>query len=1007
MNTVTLHPSGLYDQTASIRATLNSTTALTGTASFGPKSVSTNTTAIPLAASSGTNELYSVNISAQGNTFNSLYFRSGIPPMWAPGPTLIGSIAGNRIYGTNDGSLDSSANIADGAYTGGTLNILRRDENGDTLSPDLNITRFFNKRWMRFGTFGGDGTTSFEWHIENDEKRDTNRWIGVSVLDSGGLSTPVIQGNQPFYVPATFVDPTTTESSPTGVTIVGDGSAETNITAVTVTPLANGESGFTWSVTGGPSNATYQLWMSDHDPADPEFDPGYNAAYLEVDGDISGYAPGDVIFFRNRILDRNFRTHKGHDRNQVSFGDWPYDTRNSDLRSGDPGMLVTMEPDTLGEFGNTGLYTRTVKSADFSLSYRIFMGGGTMQGSRTIPDLNREITIKMPFRTSSAATLNCRLSISGITNDDVEITSINGVAQPAGTFFPQPIPVSPTVSEIDIRVRFLVEDTSSGFNFISLDLPQGTFDSGPVNAFYSDTTEMALTAGFFGKYEDFTRVSGSPSRKVGIRDHATIKTQPNSYGMADLLVYDTPMIDRHRELLAVTDTFFFQYDAHFSVADLNRMFEYLFVPAGLGSEFADLRAAGGQTLPILDAFALLILENFNEPWNTGNPAFYNFPQNMVDHTDGSTLSAGAALGAHWNAVLKIWRANPFHSQTNFESRLAAGTLALYAGGQIGLDYGQETALECPDLSIVGANNYIGGWEGGLGGTADDIPIEYYRKLHWPGTVNVARLNVFDGRTQVVNAARGPGEFTLINAIYEDGLSFSDTNNIPEGESRFARSLAGAAVLLSNMIHEAKIGIPHRYYFQFGPGPKWQTHTQFAVNRGQDPIGQTLACALLNAFCIGTIHDFDLGLVARRTVEVRAGDIYLDVPEIEAHRIDTGDGAQTVQILNRNLDYTLIDPGDGIFSITGDQPSISDDGQRTVDLVLPFSSATAITKYEIVSDFTGNAYKFDAHNWVNPGEHANAANIQIQETEITGWSGGPLTQTIQPGIATVFRFEGVA
>ncbi|WP_128255513.1 hypothetical protein [Falsirhodobacter deserti] len=462
-----------------------------------------------------------------------------------------------------------------------------------------------------------------------------------------------------------------------------------------------------------------------------------------------------------------------------------------------------------------------------------------------------------------------------------------------------------------------------------------------------------------------------------LRTHAFSKLAQRTYDLAQLTdpgglgsVAGGNTLPQTLEVIeAVESTPWLQIQPHFSREEWLGLAEYLAAPADAGP-WAEKRAAQGQTEPWTDVFDRIYLEIGNETWNgLFKPWVFS---SMKDAATGETYGTGEVYGLYQEYVLSILEESPVWDA--LEPRLVP-----VLGGWVRQSYGFDAARRSPRSRILTHADYIGGWDQGEG-PVRPTPEGFASVLaHSPQRTALDAAEAHEALEDL--PAR---DVPLQLGTYESGPGYAmnglnGTAVTPEQaaeQEKVMKSVAAGTATLDTFLTRMRNGDTIQNYFTFDRGDYWKSHAVWY--QGGQPYPSWAWLALLNTELLGDMLKVEAEDVPSRDLEAMGRRKALD----DAAQID-------VQALRQDDRLSVIVMSRLVPGVPEGQ-----DGHASVEVDLPISAASSLTRYSMTGDYDDNNIEGEAAKIVAEDLPVPAAPSQLRIDDLP------------PGEVLIYVFDGI-
>jgi hypothetical protein len=820
--------------------------------------------------------------------------------------------------------------------------------------------------------------TSIVYLFDFWNRAGAQQWFAVRAYNAAGEVGP-LSNVATFTTPAPHAPSALTKTATNGKAL---GAETGGLTAPTITLAQDGaNSAVTITVTGTVAGAEgYALYMSDADPATHRGE----WVQLEADGGGALMEGSDLLLLRktHRHPGRTWVTNRVADDSVGKVGIAPtLVTRGAGEWWGDnPGETYQWKPHDPADYpGAPSHYVEIEMEAGKSRTPLTYSFGGEAQNWYVAPKPGVTYRVECWMRADRALAIHPTLW-GGLEGNAATVTAVDDAPATIVWGYNDNLTWSIETSWQKKSFEFNIDGAITDDGLFNMMFPvegPGRYDFSGFRIFEADTPYDAITPAELTRYEE--------SGLSCLRPHGLVKSNGvgKAYDLHDMIVGSRRSTGLHAALLKAEQLgvpLWLQHDI-LTEAELLGLVEYLFAPDGT-SAWTDLRAALGRATPWPTSL-IVRWEFFNEAWNT-MAEFYVFPA-LTDSVGGAARSSAEVYGAYCE-----WAANVLKGSPHWPAGLSDDIWVLGGHAASGFGFGEDASVFAPTFGRVSYAPYLGGWESDNGGAAQpETTTAYDEILRFPGAETPMRIANWETWRAAAEAARGGPPLKW--DVYEDqggfNLPSSGVDDTPY--DRTMKSVAGGAALLDKYLAQFKAGCEINAYFTMNRGINWSSHQFAHIGDAAYPDFQWIK--LLHAECLGTMRDVVRVRGTARDATVN-GEDYTQVPDVNAHVIEGDAGGFALVLVNRNLPYSALDPGDALYDA-------GDDGTRAVRVRLPFLGASAHRLFTMNGDY-------DSHNFHAVGDHPNAADLTITETALGAFDGPDLAVTLPAAAARIYIFEGV-
>jgi hypothetical protein len=483
--------------------------------------------------------------------------------------------------------------------------------------------------------------------------------------------------------------------------------------------------------------------------------------------------------------------------------------------------------------------------------------------------------------------------------------------------------------------------------------------------------------------EDVERLEASGMG--ALRTHGFIKTGFATYDLAEITnpggVANTDGGNTLPQTLAGTARVgmdpWLQIEPHFTRDEWLGFAEYLAAPFDLAKDdpaalpWAAKRSLQGHA-PWVDRFDRVFFEIGNETWNRLF-APWTFPP-MTDAATGERYRAGTVYGLYQEYVLSILRDSPHWPAL-------APKLKPVIGGWSGSDYGIDASAVSPNTPLMTHAAYNGGWDEKEGPVRPDAKglSSVLTNVLQSGIIRAERHRTASAR---ISAQRGSPLFT---GTYEagpgyamNGLNGAQVTPEEAAQQEMAmKSVAAGTATLDAFLMRAAKGDVLQNFFTYGSGERWTSHARWYKGGQTYPSWDLIALFNNKArgalFAVEALAVPSINLAAsQRREAVNNGPLVSVYATRAKERL-------TLFILSRRVP---------------DHPSPDHDGNTSVTIDLPITSAKGLTRISQTGDWK-------SHNVDGEGSHLLSEAVPVPPT-----LPRLKISALPPGETLVYIFEGV-
>ena len=915
-------------------------------------------------------------------------------------PADITQIAGNRIH-AHFNKLTNFDLIAGGALDDEPLNpsiaqVYRATNGALQLVRESRVVSHVVNDWkttLASGQRIGAGNTplitgtSFTVGFFVFTKPNHTIHFGVAAVVQGSL-----QWGQTAHIPYTTPSVLTNTGSSGGTTPISTVGFSQNTglaapTNLTATAQGNGSSVLlSWDPVAGADG--YVIFQSDSDPA------GHTGVFidLEDDGGTQVQTQTDKIYIRKTVTRPSI--------NWVSPRIWTLEDGRADFRSlhAVPDVMPDEDPDIdwrlVNDHPGIGSHSLEVtlnNSKSFTLGRA--WAASIEQSFYEVLDPSQTYRLSIWLKASEPRTLTFNPDLKDGVNPQGTFNVTTDWQQ--FTFDFQPAALHATGSQISIwrlaltsdangvvynvanPLLYLLDSVAKPYEMKATDLAQ----HGNIYGHRLQANSLCSNRGF--TLDGLTNPAGeggSAGRKETRTGGATITVQLNN------------LLNTGGELCYVT------LDPSLTEQEILDLMEFLFAPAGAG-QWADKRVALGRSDPWHTAFPRWRWEWMCEPWNQlFRPWSFVITDTITDSVTGANYAGGEYYQLWVNYLKSIMRSSP-HWTADVENRMewAIGgfhTIPQWAEGAWAHVPAEDMGLK----TGTGIAKYLAGWELDYG-TPLQNPEGYFQLLNFASLRGFYVDNGLAEANKVENGGNGHFMFT-----YEGGPGYNlnglngvvVTAQDEYEQERTTKSISGAAGNVANFMVAWEAGFDDLDIFGFKKGDYWSTHATWDQGGADYPFFQMLK--LINEECVGEVRR-----VANLKVPVQfvpgqgnEPDVY-DAPSVRVWQTRNGNRVCYI-VTSATLPFDEIDAADPLFNA-------NDNGVRSLNIQLPFASASSLTRYAFDVALDTN-HHYTSHNVAPVGSEPEAKDIQIHQTSMTPVFPA-LKATISPAATHIYVFDGVS
>ena len=488
--------------------------------------------------------------------------------------------------------------------------------------------------------------------------------------------------------------------------------------------------------------------------------------------------------------------------------------------------------------------------------------------------------------------------------------------------------------------------------------------------------------------EDIARLEASGMG--ALRTHGFIKTGFATYDLAEITnpggVANTNGGNTLPQTLAETARVgmapWLQIEPHLTRDEWLGFAEYLAAPFDgakddpAASPWAAKRSLQGHA-PWVERFDRVLFEIGNETWN-GLFAPWTFPP-MTDAATGKRYSAGTVYGLYQEYVLSILRDSPHWPALAPKLKPVIGGWS-GSGGWAGFDYGLDASAVSPNTPFMTHAAYNGGWD------EKERPVRPDAKGLSSVLTNVLQTGIIRAERHRTAAARIGAErgSVLFTGTYEagpgyamNGLNGAQVTPEEAAEQEMAmKSVAAGTATLDAFLMRAAKGDVLQNFFTYSSGERWTSHARW-YKGGQTYTSWDLLTLFNNEargdlLAVETLAVPSINLTASQRREAVSNGPLVSVYATRAK------DRLTLFILSRRV------PG---------HPDPDHDGNTSVTVDLPISSAKSVTRVTQTGDWT-------SHNVDGKGSGLVAEEVAIPKAlprlEIPA---------LPPGETIIYVFDG--
>lgn len=425
--------------------------------------------------------------------------------------------------------------------------------------------------------------------------------------------------------------------------------------------------------------------------------------------------------------------------------------------------------------------------------------------------------------------------------------------------------------------------------------------------------------------------------------------------------------------------------------------EYFCAPSTATGTYVDMRKAQGRADAWTGDYQNFQLAITCEGWNAlFDNVSYPIGTGYLDSATDQLIQGGALTQITFEMVKGFLRASPYWTQ-DIEDKARFEINGFHTLPQWGDDARALVPAGDQPKTIDMVANYIGGWEV-TGDVATLIPEAYMGNLNF----HIQRIKPISDDLVASRTITA-----MLNGTYEGHLGYAlkGLNGIivtaqdEYEQDRVSKSVHAASASLASFMQSFVSGFSGQCVFNHAPGGYWGQYGERGIQGGVlYPGGEILQ--VMQKECIGTVYRMQTIQEVTQVAEGDGGNIptISNAPSVSAFMTRNGSRA-CIMLCSCTIPFDAIDSADDLYNA-------SDNGYRSVRVILPWSSASAlrVVGYDEAFD-ADHVYNF--HNFAAAGSDALAKTLTIHDQTGLAVPSGALTATLSPAATRIYIFDGVA